>query len=228
MLNLQFQILQNEFSWKHRKKIEKIFGKLQKINSWPIIKAYSILSHAEWSVRSRTSKTVRTCYCDLTAIIYLIPAGRLIPLVVTSFPVLSFHNLLNFQKTILAHPTLSCSRTPLPNWNRSHPNLNERTTVRTGANRWEQRTNLNMTKCSKSSLEICLKQIFAWSLHKFIIVTWIYAHWIWISAKNSRKFIFSRYLEKKLSLAMIYKWPNSFKSSKVMFWLLEHLNIEYF
>ena len=139
----------------------------------------------------------------MTAIIYLIPAGRLIPLVVTSFPVLSFHNLLNFQKTILAHPTLSCSRTPLPNWNRSHPNLNERTTVRTGANRWEQRTNLNMTKCSKSSLEICLKQIFAWSLHKFIIVTWIYAHWIWISAKNSRKFIFSRYLEKK-----IIAWDN--------------------
>ena len=72
--------------------IVKIFGKLQKINSWSIIKAYSILSHAECSVHSRTSKTVRTCYCDLTAIIYLIPAGRLIPLVVTSFPVLSFHN----------------------------------------------------------------------------------------------------------------------------------------
>ena len=141
--------------------IVKIFGKLQKINSWSIIKAYSILSHAEWPVRSRTSKTVRTCYCDLTAIIYLIPAGRLIPLVVTSFPVLSFHNLLNFQKTILAHPILSCSRTPLPNWNRPHPNLNERTIVRTGANRWEQRTNLNTTKYSKSSLEICFKQIFA-------------------------------------------------------------------
>ena len=97
----KFQFRKNKFSLKSRQKNRKDFRKASENKQ---LADYSILSHAECSVCSRTSKTVRTCYCDLTAIIYLIPAGRLIPLVVTSFPVLSFHNLVNSKKTILAHP----------------------------------------------------------------------------------------------------------------------------
>ena len=96
--------------------------------------SYSILSHAECSVHSRTSKTVRTCYCDLTAIIYLIPAGRLIPLVVTSFPVLSFHNS-TFKRLI---PSYLAKELPCRTRTFTRPNSNEGTTSNDFGPKWSK------------------------------------------------------------------------------------------